>query len=94
MEPNENGTLRNQITLYEDMKGGNMLFVHALAATLLEVDRQPDRTWTTDMLHTYLEVALRDLHIYQEFPDRYYDHARLLWALVVDAIALLRPPDE
>ncbi len=43
---------------YEDMKGGNLLFIHALAGALLELDRRPRRRWTTASLRTVFENVL------------------------------------
>ena len=71
---------------YEDMKGGNVVFIQALAGALIELDRQPCRRWTTAALRTVVENVLRDVGINQDVPGRHYVHARLLLELLQDAL--------
>ena len=75
---------------YEDMKGGNMLFIHALAGALIELDRQPHRKWTTASLRTVVENVLRDVGTNQDVPDKYYVHAQILLVILQDALDALQ----
>ena len=71
----------------EAIKGGNLMFIQALAATIYQMDVKPQAPWTATSFRTYLRATLNDVYINQDVPKRYYDQTQRILVLLDDQIA-------